>query len=464
MGPWLDRLAGPLLDALLAASAWIGLIALAMVAHRQPARRCALARAGLLGAICLVPLSLSGVVPRLDLIAVARSFASPSWTRLPATSIPGRRWIAGALTLAYLLGVVGGLATLLLGWWGWGWMSRRSVEPSRMTRELYEELTAGLKRSRRPRLRVSRRLRSPGVLKILRPLIVIPPELDRPEARDRLRLCLLHELAHAERRDPWFDLLGAIAQALWFPLPHLWWVRAQMRLDHEFLADRRAAGGFGTFGNYASSLVGLADPGPQPKAVGSPAPRATIGGAGSPLFRRVLMLVRCPFAIEANPPRWWRWALPPASACGVLLAASLSLRGIPPPPPPPPTKPGVLRLTRISLPEPAPGRPPHHSCEILAFPLPARFDLTLEVWAPDDEALAQVRIAGHPLTRPVGRDDVSPPSWHRIHLARSDGRVTLEVDDRTILDGVPDFSTTPCLTVKPPEKGPGEFRNIKLSW
>ena len=49
-----------------------------------------------------------------------------------------------------------------------------------------------------------------------------------------------------------------LAQAIWFFLPPIWWIRDQMKLDQEFLADRGAVEQFGTSGRYASTLVDLA--------------------------------------------------------------------------------------------------------------------------------------------------------------------------------------------------------------
>src|SRR4029079_15614907 len=123
-------------------------------------------------------------------------------------------------------------------------------------------------------------LRRRPLLGALRPTILIPPDLDRPEAIERLRLSLVHELAHAERADPWFAWAGALAQAVWFPVPWVWWITRQMRLDQEFLVDRIAASEFGPFGSYATSLVELADARSERRA---PAARPTLLGAGSAL-------------------------------------------------------------------------------------------------------------------------------------------------------------------------------------
>src|SRR5262249_33441099 len=162
--------------------------------------------------------------------------------------------------------------------------------PSDPTRALYDALPyAG--RGRRPRLRVASPLRRPVLVGFFRPAILIPPAMDWPGARERLRLSLLHELAHAERADSRFGLAGSLAQATWFFIPWAWWIRHQMRLDQEFLADRCASFGFGPFSDYASSLVDLADPGPSRQATGpAPASRpSTLWGAGSALFQRILM-------------------------------------------------------------------------------------------------------------------------------------------------------------------------------
>ena len=473
MGAWLDRLSGPLLDAGLAAGAWLGAIALAMVASRQPARRCALARAGVLGALLIGPLSWLAVAPRLDLVAPIRAAGPPSWAAEgpspPPRTRPARtrrlptRTLRRLATAGYLAGVGAGLAWLLLGWWGAGRLARRSVVPSRGTRALFDELTAGLPPGRRPRLRVAHRVRGPGVVVASRPLIVIPPELDRPAARERLRLCLLHELAHAERADPWFGLAGTLAQALWFAWPQSWWVRAQLRLDQEVLADRRAAGAFGTFGTYAASLVELADPGPAPGRVEPAAPRPAPGAVGSVFFRRVLMLVRCPFPIEARPPLWWRLTLPPAAALGVLVTSGLTVRGLPAGPPPAPIPGGrCFRMPRLSLPEAPAGRPPLPiPLQLPLAQLPPRFTLNLDAWADDADGLARIRILG---LAPDPGPTPMPPGWHTIRIARKPDRLAMWVDDRLVLDRPSPGLDATTFTIQPAPRGPAEFRNLKLEW
>ena len=187
--------------------------------------------------------------------------------------------------------------------------------------------------SGRPRLLVSDRTTRPVLLGWLRPAILIPPGLDEPEAADRLRLSLLHELAHAENLDHRFGPAATLAQAIWFFLPPVWWIRDQMKLDQEFLADRRAVAHFGTSGGYASSLVELAssaEPGGSggPSPIDGPRPAHRAAGVASALFQRVLMLLKCPFAIEGRTPLWWRWLTALTLALATLAASCLTLRGL----------------------------------------------------------------------------------------------------------------------------------------
>lgn len=471
-----DRLGGAVLDASLATTAWLGLIALAMVGCRQPVRRRVLARAALLGCLVLMPLAWLGPAPRIDLLGPLRAPTSPTaaltaghFAAMPSAWQVAGRWVPRLLTLLYLAGVVASLAWLLLGWWGLGWLARRSGMASSATRALYETLPFQGWRPR-PRLRVASRPGRPVLLGVLRPLILIPPELDRPEAREPLRLSLLHELAHAERHDPWFNLAGSLAQAAWFFLPLVGWVRVRMRLDQEFLADRHAARGFGAVGAYASSLVALADAaapplgGPPCLSGAAPSP-GPVGG--SPLFQRVLMLVRCPFPLESRLPITWRLLFPPAAALGMLVASGLSLRGPEPvgshPGPPQDSVPNAFQLPILRLAESwDQGAPRPYN---LPLALPERFELTLEVFA-DLDALAEIRIVGHRIGWPwgFGATAPSPPQWHQVRLVRDTLGVVLWVDDIAMLAETEAGPASPWLSVQPAPRRPGLFRNLKLTW
>ncbi len=425
--------------------------------------------------------------------------------------------------------VLTSLAGLAVGAWGACVLSRRARRPSAWAQDLYETLTRDLEaasdgRRSWPELRVSDRLGMPVLLGGLRPTILIPEILDAqgpgPSAADALRLSLLHELAHQERADLWFSLAGRLAWAFWFFLPPLWWIRAQMRLDHEFLADRRAASEFDEPLDYASSLLGLAAspeapiarPGPEMVAsltTGTPVPSSPGKPAASPLFQRILMLVRCPFDVELDPPAWWRWsvalvllAITPALACVEMdLNAMADLR---------PTSPlaqargsspsgssapvrtfSIARLTVGPFTADAKGLVPAVE---LPLSLPDQFDLTLEVWG-NHALLGQCRVLGQRLALPnalandpflagmvefeselglefevePGRElesEPEPETWHRVMLQvrRRPLHLALAVDGQPLPADPGIFGLPHRLTIEPPPDRPSRVRNLCIRW
>src|SRR5262249_33626241 len=124
---------------------------------------------------------------------------------------------------------------------------------------------------------------------------------------------------------------ASLAQSVWFFLPQVWWLRSQLVMDQEFLADRSAAQRYGSSFGYASSLLAMAARPGWPASGHSD--RSGSGGQAtgtlaipSPLFQRVLMLVHCPFPIEVRAPHLWSWTSKLAVVAASLIAACLFIR------------------------------------------------------------------------------------------------------------------------------------------
>ena len=473
IGPGIDRWGAILLDAGLSAAVLTGLAGLAIVAHRQPARRQDLARLAWLGSLAMLPLTAFGPVgPRLEVVPPLRAVLAPlraDWQGpddAPGT-IEDRDPIPAARgsTVLYLAGASACLGWIALGSWAARRLVRAADRPDEATLLLYESLPWT---GRRPRLRVSARVRGPALLGLVRSTIVIPPALERPEARDRLRLALLHELAHAERGDPGSGLIAGLAQAAWFVFPWVWWIGRQARLDREFLADLRASEVFGAPGPYASSLVDQAAPGRSSRPSSTASASLEAAGPGSALFQRVLMLVRCPFRLEVRSPGWWLWSLRAIAAVATLLASLLTFEDAEAAPRPDPV-PRMLRIPRLVLaevPARADGWSPHHD---LLIPLPERFELAVDVWAlPDD--IGRIRIAGQglPPASEVAPGTAGTARWHRVQVRRDRGEVQVRVDGRPVppdRDPDPDVDPAPAwLCLQPAPGRVGVFRELVLSW
>ncbi|MFL5339003.1 MAG: PDZ domain-containing protein, partial [Gemmataceae bacterium] len=123
-------------------------------------------------------------------------------------------------------------------------------------------------------------------------------------------------------------------QALFFPLPWFWWLKRQVGLCQEYLADAAAAGMAGRVEDYAEFLVTLSRSVVRPTR--ELAAATGVLGNSSDLLRRITMLLNTDRRLEGRCPR--RWSL---LAAGGFLSLAVLLSGV-----------GVVRET-IAAPRPA---------------------------------------------------------------------------------------------------------------
>ena len=505
MATWTDRCESIWLDATLAAVLVTGFPALAMLHCRQPARRRTWGRLGLAASLALVPLAVLSPVPPINIrsptfaIGAARSpvaepLANPAGDRPPqvpaltepshepeATSSlqaqrPWSRTVLRGLLLAYGCGLALGLSRLTLGVVAARHLVRQSRPASDRATTLLAALPFAGKEARRPRLRVSDRSGRPVLVGFWRSIILIPPGLDRLEAEPQLRLGLLHELAHAEAGDHRFSLVAALAHATWFFLPQVWWVRGQLRLDAEFLADHRAVGHFGTSFRYAESLVGLALAPTSTATVARPvavpasphvAGSFRAGAFASALSQRVQMLLKCPFVVEDRPPRAWSVLIGCAVVGLTLGASSLSIRqwwsradGL--------TVTSVEQAFHLGelliAPQLADDRPFD-----LRFRLPDRFRLACEVLAEPAE-LGSLEILGYRLGPTLMVDPPLPANparanWRRVEIVRAAGGLeAVHVDGSQIVPTHRPANPPLWLTIRPVPGRTTRVRDLHLTW
>jgi hypothetical protein len=316
---------------------------------------------------------------------------------------------------------------------------------------------------------VSEETTRPALVGSFWPVILIPPDLDKPGSTDRLRLALLHELAHAGNSDHRFNPLARFAESVWFFLPTFWWLRDQMKLDQEFLADRWAVSHFGTSGHYASSLVGLAAWRAVDHEVGSRTPiqgaPISVPGVASALFQRVQMLLKCPFPIEGETPLWWRWSAVMTLMLATTAASCLTIRGlggwwgsIPL------TQPDVPRSFQLPQLVIAPRDDQHQPFE-LPYRLPDEFTLTLEVMAEPGD-LQKLEILGHRLA-PLEEESAGKQVyrlWHRVRIRRLQGFDFMEVNGHKFPSKAVPISRTPWITILPLSTQPTRLRDLMLEW
>jgi Zn-dependent protease with chaperone function/TolA-binding protein len=192
------------------------------------------------------------------------------------------------------------------------WLLRGATPAPAPVIEILDELSP----PRGSRLVVSSRIRVPFSYGLLRPTMVLPESMvDAPP--QVLRWVLAHERAHVQHGDGWAGLLLALGQAMFFFVPWFWWLRRQVRLCQEHVADAAAVAAGGRPEDYAEFLLGWVA-----------APRAPIVGTGvfgssSDLYRRVTMLLQGrPLQPDARSRGWL------AGAGAGLLALAVVLAGL----------------------------------------------------------------------------------------------------------------------------------------
>ncbi len=145
------------------------------------------------------------------------------------------------LTLVWLLGVVVVFAAMLALHLRLLWRLRHDAsEPSTHITTLLQTVCtlAGIRRM--PQLIVTDAVRAPAIFGIIRPAILLPRELATTGEAASLRLILLHELAHLQRRDLWAQIIASLIIALHWFNPIVWWAGRRMRAEAEMAADARA--------------------------------------------------------------------------------------------------------------------------------------------------------------------------------------------------------------------------------
>lgn len=181
--------------------------------------------------------------------------AAPTAAR--AFALP-RVSLGTALLLVWAFGAAMILGRLALGLLAVQWMSRRTAEVTEAPwLPLARGLAADLGVSPRILFLRSRQAAMPMAWGIFLPSVLMPADADTWPA-ERLRIVLLHELAHVKRRDCLTHMLAQVACALYWFNPLAWMAARHVRTERERACDDLvlAAGTRGP--EYADQLLEIA--------------------------------------------------------------------------------------------------------------------------------------------------------------------------------------------------------------
>ena len=160
-------------------------------------------------------------------------------------------------------------------------------------------------------LRRSRAQVMPMTTGTIEPSIVIPADADTWD-EDRRRAVLLHELAHIARHDCLTQLFAAIASAVYWCHPGVWYVARRLRIEREVACDDRVLAAGAGAREYAGHLLEIAY-----TWSGRRAPALAVGMASSRKLEERLRAVLDPARNRATPTR--RAWLAGAAVAAVLL-------------------------------------------------------------------------------------------------------------------------------------------------
>jgi HEAT repeat protein/beta-lactamase regulating signal transducer with metallopeptidase domain len=258
------------------------------------------------------PLSAAVSASRAD----AAPAAAPGW-------LSGISW-ASALLLVWAAGAVLVLGRLALGIVAVQWMARRT---ERVTDApwlpLARRLAAELGITPRILFLRSGRAAMPMAWGVLLPSVLMPADADAwPE--ERLRIVLLHELAHVKRRDCLTHMVAQVALALYWFNPLAWMAARHVRTERERACDDLvlAAGTRGP--DYADQLLEIA------RAMRAGRYPGVLAGASLAMANRSQLEGRLMAILDPTVPRAGVTRLRTAGATAVVAIALVPLASLQP--------------------------------------------------------------------------------------------------------------------------------------
>lgn len=141
---------------------------------------------------------------------------------------------------------------------------------------------------RAPRLYVSAEFNAPQSGGVVRPFVLLPSWVLALDGEE-LDILLAHELAHIRRMDALVNGIQALAQALLWWNPAVWWLNRRIREEREFCCDDLVLSqGIASGAAYSRALVNVAERVSQPQPTWALAGMADNFGAIDRRVRRAL--------------------------------------------------------------------------------------------------------------------------------------------------------------------------------
>lgn len=124
--------------------------------------------------------------------------------------------------------------------------------------DLFHETQSELGFHKSTQIRIHPALKSPVVTGLLSPTIYLPSSCAQWSEKT-LKMALLHELSHVQRRDLWMALLADLACMLHWFNPAVWWMRSTLLTQCEYACDAHLLQKGADPKSYANALCDVAE-------------------------------------------------------------------------------------------------------------------------------------------------------------------------------------------------------------
>jgi uncharacterized protein (TIGR03435 family) len=205
--------------------------------------------------------------------------ASNSSTQAPATE-----WTLWVISIVWLMGFVTILFTRLQIWRH----IRAVIRTSTPMKISNTEIPAAIA------VRSSGGLLEPGVVGWLRPVLVLPADIQERLTPVQLNAVLTHELCHVQRRDNLTSAIHMIVEAIFWFHPFVWWIGARLVDERERACDEEVLRSGGNAQVYAQGILNVC------KMYHESPLRCVAGVTGSDIKKRIESILANPRSYKLN--------------------------------------------------------------------------------------------------------------------------------------------------------------------
>jgi beta-lactamase regulating signal transducer with metallopeptidase domain len=167
-------------------------------------------------------------------------------------------------------------------------------------------------------------LLEPGVIGWMRPVLLLPADIERHLTRPELEAIVAHELCHVRRFDNMTAAIHMVVEAIFWFYPLVWWLGARLIHERERACDEHVLRSVGAPGPYAQGILNVCK-----RYIESPL--ASVSGVGSANVRERIDAILANRIGEATGP-WKKMMLSGIIACVVIVP--LAAGALQPPPAP----------------------------------------------------------------------------------------------------------------------------------